>query len=109
MPKTKQSEANLIEVYPGSAWSVLAGHRLKKKSLLDGRRARYDLLVRRGLTFAQGYSIERPPTHDQLDAAVAAYLAYLFKSGKTSDYGRNPFEDAGLGLLREGLIVQPAW
>ncbi len=105
--KAQKSEVNLIEVYPGSAWPVLAGHCLKKKRLLEGRRARYELLVRRGLTFAQGYNIEMPPTHDQLDAAVAAYIAFLFKNGKTSDYGRNPSEDASVGVLREGLIVQP--
>jgi len=107
MRKTKKSEVNLIEVYPGSAWPVLTGHRLKKKSLLEGRRARYDLMVRLGITFAQRYSIEMPPTHDQLDAAVAAYIAYLFKSGKTCDYGEKPFEDTSLGILREGLIIQP--
>jgi len=105
--KVPKSTANLIEVYPGSAWPVLAKYRLKKKSLLEGRRARYDLLVRRGLTFAEGYSTEMPPTHDQLDAAVAAYIAYLFKNGKTTDYGMNPSEDISVGILREGLIVQP--
>ena len=107
MRKTEKSKINLIEVYPGSAWPVLAGYRLKKKSLLEGRKARYDLLMRRGLTFAQEYSIEMPPTHDQLDAALAAYIAHLFKKRKTADYGRNPFEDASVGVLREGLIVQP--
>ena len=105
--KAQKSEINLIEVYPGSAWPVLAGHHLKKNRLLEGRRTRYELLVRRGLTFAQRYSIEMLPTHDQLDAVVAAYIAYLFKSGKTCDYGEKPFEDANLGILREGLIVQP--
>jgi len=105
--QAQKSEASLIEVYPGSAWPILAGCRLQKKSLLEGRRARYALLVRRGLTFAQGYSIERPPTHDQLDAALAAYIAYLFGNGKTNDYGINPFQDPSLGTLREGLIVQP--
>lgn len=105
--KTKLSTVNLIEVYPGAAWPVLAGYRLKKKRLLEGRRARYDLMVRLGITFAQRYSIEMPPTHDQLDAAVAAYIAYLFKSGKTCDYGEKPFEDTSLEILREGLIIQP--
>lgn len=93
--------------HPGSAWLVLAGHRLKKKGLLEGRRARYNLLLEQGIVFEQRYSIEKPPTHDQLDAALAAYIAYLFKNGKTSDYGRNPSEDASVGILREGLILQP--
>jgi len=103
----QSSETNLIEVYPGSAWPVLAGHRLPKKRLLEGRRVRYDLLVRRGLTFLQKYGIETPPNHDQLDAAVAAYIAYLFNNEETIDYGKDPFEDANVGVLREGLIVQP--
>jgi len=62
---------------------------------------------RLGITFAQRYSIKMLPTHDQLDTAVAAYLAYLFKSRKTCDYGEKAFEDTNLGILREGLIVQP--
>jgi hypothetical protein len=107
MEQTQGSDANLIEVYPGAAWPVLAKRLLKKKRLLEGRRARYGLMVRLGITFAQKYSIEMLPTHDQLDAAVAAYLAYLFKSGKTCDYGEKPFEDTNVGILREGLIIQP--
>ena len=105
--KVRSSEIKLIEVYPGSAWIVLAGCRLKKKTLLEGRMARYKLLLRCGVSFPQEYSIEMPPTHDQLDAAVAAYIAYLFNSGETRDYGEDPFEDANVGILREGLIVQP--
>jgi len=46
-------------------------------------------------------------THDQLDTGVAAYLAYLFNSRKTCDCGEKAFEDANLGILREGLIIQP--
>lgn len=104
------SSSNLIEVYPGSAWFVLAdGCRLAKKRSLEGRKARYALLARQGLSFPQGYSLQTLPTHDQLDAAVAAYIAYLFKKGKTSSYGRNPFEDPSRNVLREGLIVQPAF
>jgi len=65
---------------------------------------------RLGITFAQRYSIKMLPTHDPLDTAVAAYLAYLaylFKSRKACDYGEKVFEDTNLGILREGLIVQP--
>jgi hypothetical protein len=107
MEQPQEPYTNLIEVYPGAAWPVLARQRLKKKRLLEGRRARYGLMVRLGMTFAQRYSIDMPPTHDQLDAAVAAYLAYLFESRKTCDYGEKPFEDTNLRILREGLLVQP--
>ena len=75
--------------------------------LLEGRRARYGLMGRQGITFAQGYSIKTLPTQNQCDAAVAAYLAYLFKSRKTYGYGEKAFEDTNLGILRDGLIVQP--
>ena len=100
-------DTNLIEVYPGAAWSVIAGHRLQKKKLLAGRQSRYELLKGIGIKFSPKYTIEVPPTHDQLDAAIAAYIAYLFTIGKTTECGQDPFEDERLHILREGLIVQP--
>jgi hypothetical protein len=105
--KNEKVDTNLIEVYPGAAWPVVAGHRLQKKRLLAGRQSRYELLMRIGIKFSAKYTIEVLPTHDQLDAAIAAYIAYLFTIGKTIEYGQNPFEDERLGILREGLIVQP--
>jgi hypothetical protein len=60
-----------------------------------------------GVKLSSNYTIAVPPTHDQLDAAIAAYTAYLFSIGKTTKHGENPFEDEKLGILREGLIVQP--
>ncbi len=100
-------DANLIEVYPGAAWPVISGHRLPNKKFLAGRQSRYALLIRMGITFSPKYTLEVPPTHDELDAAVAAYIAYLFTIGRTTEYGQNPFEDNRLGVLREGLIIQP--
>ena len=105
--KNEKVDTNLIEVYPGAAWLVISGHRLQKKRLLAGRQSRYELLMRIGIKFSPKYTIEVPPTHDQLDAAIAAYIAYLFSIGKTMECGQNPFEDERLGVLREGLIVQP--
>ena len=75
--------------------------------LLEGRGARYGLMGRLGITFAQRYSIKVLPTYNQRDTAVAAYLVYLFKSRKTCDYGEKAFEDTNLGILREGLIIPP--
>ncbi len=106
--KNEEVDTNLIEVYPGAAWPVIAGHRLQKKRLLAGRQSRYELLMRIGIKFSAKYTIEVPPTHDQLDAAIAAYIAYLFTIGKTMGYGQNPFEDERIGIIREGLIIQPA-
>jgi len=105
--KNAKVDTNLIEVYPGAAWPVIAGHRLQKKKLLVGRQSRYELLMRIGIKFSSKYTIEVPPTHDQLDAAIAAYIAYLFTMGNTTECGQNPFEDERLGILREGFIVQP--
>ena len=59
-----------------------------------------------GIKLSTKYTIEVPPTHDQQDAAIAAYIAYLFTIGKTMECGQNPFEDERLGVLREGLIIQ---
>jgi hypothetical protein len=105
--KNEKIDANLIEVYPGAAWPVIAGYRLQKKRLLAGRQSRYELLTKVGIKFSPKHTIEVLPTHDQLDAAIAAYIAYLFAIGKTAKYGQKPFEDEGCGILREGLIVQP--
>ena len=100
----ERDKANLIEVYPGSAWPIFSGRKLKNKRLLEGRRERYQILLERGLRFEPRYE---PPSHDQLDAALAAYIAYLFKCGKTQDFGEEAFEDASFAVLREGFIVQP--
>lgn len=100
-------QINLIEVYPGAAWRVLS-QSLAKKTKLEGRMQRRNLLMERGLVLPLQYTIERPPSHDELDAAIAAYIAYLFYNGKTEDFGDKPYEDAGRGILREGIIVQPA-
>jgi len=98
---------NLIEVYPGASWPVIAGHGLPKKRLQAGRRCRYEALLKNGIRFGPEYTAEFLPTHDQLDAAIAAYTAYLFTIGRTIAYGQSPFEDKRLHILREGLIIQP--
>ena len=59
------------------------------------------------MKFSTEYTMNIPPTHDQLDAAIAAYIAYLFTTSKTTEYGQDPFEDDSSGILREGLIIQP--
>ena len=100
-------DANLIEVYPGAAWPRISGQRLPSKKTLAGRQSRYAVLMTLGITFSPKYTPEVPPTHDELDAAVAAYTAYLFSLGRTTKYGQSPFEDARLGILREGWIIQP--
>ncbi|MBA7652557.1 hypothetical protein ES703_60392 [subsurface metagenome] len=105
--KKHKLDTNLIEVYPGASWPVIAGHGLPNKRLWAGRRYRYEALLKNGIKFSPEYTAEVPPTHDQLDAAIAAYTAYFFTIGKTIAYGQDPFEDKRLHILREGLIVQP--
>ncbi len=93
---------SLLEVYPGDLWPKWAGHRLPKKTLLQGRRARYDLLRGLGLELPIGADAI---THDQLDAAAAAFTAYLWATGKAKEYGLPPVWDEKEGALREGMIV----
>lgn len=107
LQKAEQGEANLIEVYLGSAWLSLARQHLRNKKLPEGRRERYAILARFGLNFEPKYNLEMPPSHDQLDAALAAYTAYLFRNGKTKDFGEKPFEDTDCAVFREGIIIQP--
>lgn len=107
-PRVGRSSANLIEVYPGAAWRVLsAKERLPKKTLRAGRKARLSLLQKHEVTFP-GLDTQVLPTHDELDAALAAYIAYLFVNGQTTDSGEPPFEDVEHKVLREGFIVQPS-
>ena len=44
-------------------------------------------------------------THDQLDAAAAALLAYLWATGNAREFGDPPVWDAETGCIREGIIV----
>ncbi len=92
----------LLEVYPGDAWPKWAGRRPPKKTLPAGRRARYDILREHGLELPVGCDAV---THDQLDAAAAAFLAYLWATGKAREFGDPPVWDAETGCIREGVIV----
>lgn len=103
-----RSQANLIEIYPGAAWRILNSRQWPpKKTTICGIRVRLGLLIRYGLTFP-ALRPDTLPTHDELDAAVAAYIAYLFVNGQTMDFGEPPFEDIEDKVMREGFIVQPS-
>jgi NAD(P) transhydrogenase len=93
---------SLLEVYPGHAWPKWAGRRPPKKTLPAGRRARYDILREHGLELPVSSDAV---THDQLDAAAAALLAYLWATGNGREFGEPPVWDAEAGCLREGFIV----
>jgi len=110
LPPPVGSETTLIEVYPGRAWHILAGlvtrqyeERLVKKTRVEGRRQRQRLLEAAGLRLPAGSK----PTHDQLDAALAALIAFRFAEGNSTQQGDPPFWDESKQVLREGFIVYP--
>ena len=99
----RASKGQLIEVFPGAAWRALVRTQLPKKRSRAGRVARVELL--------QTIGVELPtnplPTHDQLDAAIAAWTAYEFARGRAVFHGSPPKTDSVAQVLREGFIVQP--
>ena len=97
------TDTTLIEVFPGAAWREEARLPLPPKRTQDGRQARLELLHELGMTFHS----DGLPTVDQLDAAMAAWVAYLFHAGEARPEGRAPELDPAAGVLREGYIVQP--
>lgn len=97
-------DANLLEVFPGGGWRVLAGSPLPAKRSAEGRRRRFELLAGQGVSFPAG----PVPTDDQLDAAMAAWTAYRLSAGDARLEGTAPFLDASASAIREGYIVQPA-
>ena len=98
------TDANLIEVFPGSAWKCISEQPLPPKRTLDGRRARFELLQSLDLTFDSSDL----PTVDQLDAAMAAWVGMAFTRGEVTFEGRAPELDAATGAVREGYVVQLA-
>ncbi|MCE2469965.1 MAG: DUF429 domain-containing protein [Dehalococcoidia bacterium] len=94
--------ANLIEVFPCAAWRELADESLPPKRSVEGRRRRADLLQAQGVILPSDL-----PTEDQLDAAVAAWLAHCFDNDAVKVEGDAPMIDREAGVIREGYIVQP--
>jgi len=107
LPSSSSHEGSLIEVYPGKAWADLAKRTqmllTEKKQRSEGRRQRQRLLEASGIRL----SLSSLPTHDQLDAALAALIAFFFAEGKATEQGTRPFWDDASHVLREGFIVYP--
>lgn len=106
VPISTSSGAGACEVYPGGVWPLLAGRRLPKKTTKDGRLLRRQLLEQFGMT-----GLPTLPTHDELDAAVAALLA----AGVDKHVPGMSLETVGEevvvgadGRLREGPIFVPS-
>ncbi len=106
----------LIEVHPHGCFAVLLGHRPLLKGTLEGRLQRQLVLYREGLDIPnpmlaleeitphhllRGHlPLEGLYQHDQLDALVAAYTAYLVAV--------KPEQVCQVGDREEGLITLPA-
>ena len=84
----------VLEVYPHATKCILFGKKMPKKTTPEGVTWLRDNLTIIIPTLAD---IPRTLTHDELDAAIAAYTALLFARGKA----------IALGNEAEGTIVVP--
>jgi hypothetical protein len=93
--------ATLLEVYPGAEWAVLSGKRLPGKATKGGKSARRFLFERLGVK-----DLPVPPTTDQNDALVGAYLAWCTRHRAQSvRLVGAPARVDDTGMLREGMIL----
>ncbi|RKH53626.1 DUF429 domain-containing protein [Corallococcus aberystwythensis] len=95
-------QARLFEAFPGATWRTLAVEKLGAKASPEGRARRQALLESAGLRFMGTGTC----THDQLDAALCAWLGWLTRTrpGDVTAVGLPLTEDAD-GTLREGRIL----
>ena len=94
--------ARLFEAFPGATWRQMRGKTWGKKASPEGRAARRDCLEAEGLRFP-GAGL---PTHDELDAALCAWLGWLTRLApeRVHAVGQPPWKD-GEGWLREGRML----
>jgi predicted nuclease with RNAse H fold len=96
------SEARLFEAFPGATWRVLAVEKLGAKASREGRERRRAVLEENGLRFPEGAL----PTHDQLDAALCAWLGWLTRKAPERVVAVGaPLTVDAQGWLREGRIL----
>jgi len=104
-----------FEVHPHACFTALLGHRPFKKNTIEGRLQRQLLLYEEGMAVSDPMLIFEEWTrhhvlsgkmalnhlhgHDQLDALVAAYTAYLLAV--------EPENTSSVGDVREGTIIVP--
>jgi len=95
-------EARLFEAFPGGTWRALAVDKLGAKASREGRERRRGVLEARGLHFPGG----ELPTHDQLDAAVCAWLGWMTRKAPARVVAVGaPLTVDAHGWLREGRIL----
>ncbi|GMU10700.1 DUF429 domain-containing protein [Corallococcus caeni] len=99
------SHARLFEAFPGATWRALAVEKLGAKASPEGRARRQALLESAGLRFSDAGTC----THDQLDAALCAWLAWRTRTRprEVTAVGLPLTQDAD-GTLREGRILDLA-
>lgn len=105
VPISSSTGAGACEVYPGDIWPRLAGRRLPKKTTKEGCLLRRQLLEQLGLV-----GLPERPTHDELDAAVAALLAASVDDHITGMSLTTVGEELVVGAdgrLREGPMFVP--
>lgn len=85
----------VIEVYPYAVKVRLWGRSIPRKTTPQGRTFLRDQIA---ALIPDVAALDRPPTHDEADALLVAYTAWL--------YGRGEAE--GLGDPEEGFIYLPA-
>jgi predicted nuclease with RNAse H fold len=110
-----EAERIMLEVHPHGCFTVLLGHRPLRKDTLEGRLQRQIVLYDEGIDvrdpldaveeltrhhLRQGtLSFPGLHTHDELDALVAAYTAYVA--------ARHPEQVTPVGDPDEGQIILP--
>jgi predicted RNase H-like nuclease len=106
----------MMEVHPHACFAVLLGHRPLLKANLEGRLQRQMVLYLEGIDLrnpvhtleevtrqhllAGALPLDGLHNHDELDALVAAYTAYLVH--------QKPARVCQVGDPQEGLITLPA-
>ena len=98
---TSLASATMLEAYPGGTWKLFAGGALPHKTTSAGQSARASLLAANGLSFAQ-----RPTNHDQMDAALCAWLGWRLAKSPSSVVAVGDFSSRSSGRMREGVILQ---
>ncbi|RKG94344.1 DUF429 domain-containing protein [Corallococcus carmarthensis] len=96
------SQARLFEAFPGATWRALAVEKLGAKATPEGRAQRQALLEAAGLRFMDAGTC----THDQLDAALCAWLGWLTRTRPrdVTAVGLPLTQDVD-GTLREGRVL----
>ncbi|NOK23127.1 DUF429 domain-containing protein [Corallococcus carmarthensis] len=96
------SQARLFEAFPGATWRALAVEKLGAKATPEGRAQRQALLEAAGLRFMDAGTC----THDQLDAALCAWLGWLTRTRPQDVIAVGlPLTQDADGTLREGRIL----